>query len=103
MRAQRAGACARSSKEGREAKVHGTAAPRKHRPAPGELLQPEEKGGAGSGWGDVERIWDGPGGAAGRAPRPYPSRSLSSAAVAKSLDPERRWAETTIGSRGTGR
>src|SRR5437773_2939882 len=32
---------------------HGTAAPRKHRPAAGELLQPEEKGGAGSGRDDV--------------------------------------------------
>src|SRR5947207_13929371 len=43
---------------------HGTAAPRKHRPAPGELLQPEEKGGAGSGRDDVGRICKRPGGTA---------------------------------------
>src|SRR5437879_13322351 len=55
-------ACAQSSEAEREAEVHGTAAPRKHRPAPGELLQPEEKGSAGSGWGDVGRIWKRPGG-----------------------------------------
>src|SRR6266481_6240134 len=61
-RAQRARACAQSSEAEREAEVHGTAAPRKHRPAPGELLQPEEKGSAGSGWGDVGRIWKRPGG-----------------------------------------
>src|SRR5215813_2536023 len=62
--AKRAGACARSSKEEREAEVHGSAAPRKHRPAPNELLQPEETGGARGGWDDVGRVWTRPGGTA---------------------------------------
>src|SRR5215813_10143677 len=84
--AKRAGACARSSKEEREAEVHGSAAPRKHRPAPNELLQPEETGGARGGCDDVGRAGTRPGGTAIRPAWTNPSRSISSAAVAKSLD-----------------
>src|SRR5215472_294432 len=84
--ATRAGACARSSKEEWEAEVHGSAAPRKHRPTPNELSQPEETGGARGGWDDVGRVWTRPGGTAIRPAWTNPSRSISSAAVAKSLD-----------------
>ena len=38
-----------------------------------------------------------------RPPRAYPSWGLSRATVAESLDRQRRWAETAIGDRGTGR
>src|SRR6516162_3568331 len=84
-------------------KVHRSAAPRKYRPAPGELQQPEETGGTGSGWDDVGRIWTSPGGTASRPAWTNPSWGLSSATVAKGLDPETRWEATTTGGRGTGR
>ena len=50
-RDKRVGACAGSSQAGRGSEVHSAAAPCKHRPAPGQLLQPEETGGARSGMG----------------------------------------------------
>ena len=58
---------------------------------------------AGSGRSDVGRIWTRPGGTACRPARTNPSRSVSSATVTKSLDPESRWKATTIGDRGAGR
>src|SRR5215471_6718990 len=67
------------------------------------LQQPEETGGTGSGWDDVGRIWTSPGGTASRPAWTNPSWGLSSATVAKGLDPETRWEATTTGGRGTGR
>jgi RNA-directed DNA polymerase len=49
------------------------------------------------------RIWRGPGGAIERLAWANPSWGLSSATVEANLDPERRWATTTIGNRGVGR
>src|SRR6266540_243552 len=48
-------------------------------------------------------VWKRPGGANQRPARAHPSRGLSSATVEANLDPERRWAATTIGNRGAGR
>src|ERR1019366_2280418 len=49
------------------------------------------------------RIWRRLGGAVDEPSRPHPSRGLSSAAVAKSLDTETGRKATTVGGRGAGR